>query len=91
MIELSCRILRASYIRLDVITWEVSNRSVYISSQYETFSELEPKLDHGGVSAVPVMMGITVETWLCLEIMVKNKFLKVSTKGLCVKKFHVHN
>ena len=64
---------------------------MYISSKYETFSELEPKLDHGGVSAVPVMMGITVETWLCPEIMAKNKFLKVSTNGLRVKNVHVHN
>ncbi|KAH0914446.1 LOW QUALITY PROTEIN: hypothetical protein HID58_028892 [Brassica napus] len=39
MIELSYRISRASCIRLDVITWEVSNRSVYISSKYETFSD----------------------------------------------------
>ncbi|KAL0705165.1 hypothetical protein Bca4012_071590 [Brassica carinata] len=65
LIQLSYRISRASCVGLDVITWEVSNRSVYSSSKYETFSELEPKLDHGGVSAVPVMVGITVEIWLC--------------------------
>ncbi|KAF2587951.1 hypothetical protein F2Q70_00039364 [Brassica cretica] len=65
LIQLSYRISRASCVGLDVITWEVSSRSVYSSSKYETFSELESKLDHGGVSTVPVMVGITVETWLC--------------------------
>ena len=58
-----------------------SNRSVYSSSQYETFSELEPKLDHGGVSMVPVMVGITVETWLCGFVLPgdygEEQFLKV--------------
>ncbi|KAF3528272.1 hypothetical protein DY000_02036275 [Brassica cretica] len=63
LIQLSYRISRASCVGLDVITWEVSNRSVYSSSKYETFSELEPKLDHGGVSTV--VERITVETWLC--------------------------
>ncbi|KAL0720742.1 hypothetical protein Bca4012_035341 [Brassica carinata] len=39
--------------------------NVYIGLKYETFSELEPKLDYGGMSVVPEMMEITVETWLC--------------------------
>ncbi|WZZ58796.1 hypothetical protein YC2023_058903 [Brassica napus] len=63
LIQLSYRISRASCVGLNVITWEFSNRSVYSSSKYETFSELEPKLDHGGVSAVPVMVSPSRRLW----------------------------
>ncbi|KAL0686265.1 hypothetical protein Bca4012_053113 [Brassica carinata] len=59
-----------------------SLQTVYISSKYETFSELEPKLDHGGVSAVPVMVGITVETWLCGFLLPGNYGEEQNFKGI---------
>ncbi|CDY10317.1 hypothetical protein Bca4012_073148 [Brassica carinata] len=57
LIELYYRRSRASSVGLDVVTREVSTRSVYIGSKDETFGELEPKLD-------PVTVGVSVETWV---------------------------
>ncbi|CAN6999244.1 unnamed protein product, partial [Brassica rapa subsp. trilocularis] len=45
--ELPYQRLRVSCVGLDVVTREVSSRSVYIRSKDETHNELEPKLDRG--------------------------------------------
>ncbi|KAF3578438.1 hypothetical protein DY000_02034933 [Brassica cretica] len=47
LIELSYRRSKASCVGLDVVTREVSSRTMYIGSKDETFNELEPKLDCG--------------------------------------------
>ncbi|CAN6927293.1 unnamed protein product [Brassica oleracea var. botrytis] len=47
LIKLSYRRSRASCIGLDVVTGDVSRRSVYSGLKDETFSELEPKLYRG--------------------------------------------
>ena len=47
LIELSYRRSRASCVGLDVVTREVSSRTMYIGSKDETFNELEPNLDRG--------------------------------------------
>ncbi|KAG2248278.1 hypothetical protein Bca52824_087906 [Brassica carinata] len=47
LIELSYWKSIASYAGLDVVTGEVSSRSVNIGSKDETFSELDPKCNRG--------------------------------------------
>ena len=59
---------------------EVSSRSMYIGSKDETFNELEPKPMM--VSAVPVTVGVTVETWLSGFLFTEDYSEEQALKGI---------
>ena len=53
---------------------------MYIGSKDETFNELEPKLVM--VSAVPVMVGVTVETWVSGILLTEDYSEEQALKGI---------
>ncbi|KAL0706511.1 hypothetical protein Bca4012_072937 [Brassica carinata] len=65
---------------LDAEDLPFSSRSMYIGSKDETFNELEPKLVM--VSAVPVTVGVTVETWLFGFLLTEDYSEEQALKGI---------